>query len=95
MEIVQTMEEMQRYISNAVRVSGDSPVLLDRYLGGAIEVDVDVLADGEDVFRDRRHGTYRGSRHSFGRQRLRLPRTRSPIKLCAILKNRPNNLPAR
>ncbi|MDY0029924.1 MAG: carbamoyl-phosphate synthase large subunit [Pseudobdellovibrionaceae bacterium] len=50
MEIVQTMEELQRYISTAVRVSGSSPVLLDRYLSGAIEVDVDVLSDGEDVY---------------------------------------------
>ena len=50
MEIVQTMDELQRYISTAVKVSGDSPVLLDRYLGGAIEVDVDVLADGDDVY---------------------------------------------
>ncbi len=50
MEIVQTMEQLQRYISNAVRVSGSSPVLLDRYLSGAIEVDVDVLSDGEDVY---------------------------------------------
>ncbi|HNS44877.1 MAG TPA: carbamoyl-phosphate synthase large subunit, partial [Alphaproteobacteria bacterium] len=50
MEIVQTMEQMQRYISNAVRVSGSSPVLLDRYLSGATEVDVDVLSDGEDVY---------------------------------------------
>ena len=50
MEIVQTMEEMQRYITNAVRVSGSSPVLLDRYLSGAVEVDVDVLSDGEDVY---------------------------------------------
>ncbi len=50
MEIVQTMEELQRYISNAVRVSGSSPVLLDRYLSGAVEVDVDVLSDGEDVY---------------------------------------------
>ncbi len=50
MEIVQTMEELQRYISNAVRVSGSSPVLLDRYLSGAVEVDVDVLSDGDDVY---------------------------------------------
>ncbi|MFA7276485.1 MAG: carbamoyl-phosphate synthase large subunit [Pseudobdellovibrionaceae bacterium] len=50
MEIVQTMEELQRYIGAAVKVSGDSPVLLDRYLSGAIEVDVDVLSDGEDVY---------------------------------------------
>ncbi len=50
MEIVHTMEALEQYINTAVRVSGDSPVLLDRYLGGAIEIDVDVIADGEDVY---------------------------------------------
>ena len=50
MEIVQDMEGMKKYISTAVRVSGDSPVLLDRYLKDAIEVDVDVISDGTDVY---------------------------------------------
>ncbi|PZP53792.1 MAG: carbamoyl phosphate synthase large subunit, partial [Micavibrio aeruginosavorus] len=50
MEIVHTMEALELYINTAVRVSGDSPVLLDRYLGGAIEIDVDVIADGDDVY---------------------------------------------
>jgi len=49
MEIVHTDAELERYIREAVVVSGSSPVLLDRYLGGAIEVDVDALADGEAV----------------------------------------------
>lgn len=50
MQIVQTMDEFKNYITTAVKVSGDSPVLLDRYLSDAIEVDVDVLSDIEDVF---------------------------------------------
>ena len=50
MEIVHTMEALEKYISTAVRVSGDSPVLLDRYLGGATEIDVDVLCDTNDVY---------------------------------------------
>ncbi len=50
MEIVHDMENLKRYISTAVRVSGDSPVLLDRYLKDAIEVDVDVICDGTDVY---------------------------------------------
>ncbi len=50
MRIVHTTEELKEYISTAVKVSGDSPVLLDRYLRGAIEVDVDVLSDGKDVY---------------------------------------------
>ena len=50
MEIVQTMEDLKHYITTAVIISGDSPVLLDRYLRGAIEVDVDALCDGTDVY---------------------------------------------
>ncbi len=49
MEIVRDMEGLKRYIRDAVVVSGDSPVLLDSYLSGAVEVDVDALADGENV----------------------------------------------
>ena len=49
MEIVRDGNQLQRYISEAVIVSGDSPVLIDRYLENATEVDVDVLADGETV----------------------------------------------
>jgi carbamoyl-phosphate synthase large subunit len=47
MEIVRDMSQLKRYITSAVVVSGDSPVLLDSYLSGAIEVDVDCLSDGE------------------------------------------------
>ena len=50
MEIVRDMDGLERYINNAVKVSGDTPVLLDRYLGGAIEIDVDVISDGKDVY---------------------------------------------
>jgi len=50
MEIVHTMDALNNYINRAVQVSGDSPVLLDRYLRGAIEVDVDALSDGKDVY---------------------------------------------
>ncbi len=49
MEIVRSDEQLDRYISTAVQVSGDSPVLLDSYLSGAVEVDVDALSDGKDV----------------------------------------------
>ncbi len=49
MEIVRDMAHLERYISEAVVVSGDSPVLLDSYLSGAIEMDVDALCDGKDV----------------------------------------------
>ncbi len=50
MEIVRDRAGLERYIAQAVVVSGDSPVLIDRYLDNAVEVDVDVLADGESVF---------------------------------------------
>jgi carbamoyl-phosphate synthase large subunit len=49
MEIVRDMDQLNRYIREAVQVSGDSPVLLDSYLSGAIEVDVDALCDGKTV----------------------------------------------
>jgi carbamoyl-phosphate synthase large subunit len=50
MEIVHDDAQLARYISEAVVVSGKSPVLLDTYLRDAIEVDVDAIADGRDVF---------------------------------------------
>ena len=49
MEIVHAPEDLERYMREAVKVSNDSPVLLDRYLNDAIEVDVDALCDGVDV----------------------------------------------
>jgi len=49
MEIVRDMAQLERYIAEAVVVSGDSPVLLDSYLSGAIEIDVDALSDGKTV----------------------------------------------
>ncbi len=49
MEIVRDTAQLERYIRDAVVVSGDSPVLLDSYLDGATEVDVDALSDGEAV----------------------------------------------
>jgi carbamoyl-phosphate synthase large subunit len=50
MEIVHDVESLRNYMSSAVTVSGDSPVLIDWYLREAIEVDVDAICDGEDVF---------------------------------------------
>src|SRR5437667_5510682 len=49
MEIVHEQRELERYMREAVKVSNDSPVLLDRFLNDAIEVDVDALSDGKDV----------------------------------------------
>jgi carbamoyl-phosphate synthase large subunit len=49
MEVVEGPEQLDNYIATAVAVSGSSPVLIDRYLRDAIEVDVDAICDGEDV----------------------------------------------
>ena len=49
MEIVHEQKELERYTREAVKVSNDSPVLLDRFLNDAIEVDVDAVCDGERV----------------------------------------------
>ncbi|MEM6710634.1 MAG: carbamoyl-phosphate synthase large subunit, partial [Pseudomonadota bacterium] len=49
MEIVFTEDELRRYLRSAVDVSNDSPVLLDRFLDQAVEVDVDAVSDGKQV----------------------------------------------
>ena len=49
MEIVHQQSELERYMREAVKVSNDSPVLLDRFLNDAAEVDVDAVCDGERV----------------------------------------------
>jgi carbamoyl-phosphate synthase large subunit len=49
MEIVYNEEDLRRYMREAVQVSNDSPVLLDRFLDDAIEIDVDAICDGKDV----------------------------------------------
>ncbi|MBP8035032.1 MAG: carbamoyl-phosphate synthase large subunit, partial [Burkholderiaceae bacterium] len=50
MEIVHEQNDLERYMREAVKVSNDSPVLLDRFLNDAIEIDVDCLCDGQQVF---------------------------------------------
>jgi len=49
MEIVHQQSDLERYMREAVKVSNDSPVLLDRFLNDAIEVDVDAVSDGKEV----------------------------------------------
>ena len=49
MEIVYDLDDLRRYMTEAVSVSNDSPVLLDRFLDDAIEVDIDLICDGTDV----------------------------------------------
>jgi len=50
MEVVHQMEDLERYMRDAVVVSGKNPVLIDRFLNNAVEVDVDALCDGTDVY---------------------------------------------
>jgi carbamoyl-phosphate synthase large subunit len=49
MAIIHSDEELERYVTESVEVSDDRPVLLDRFLDDAIEVDVDAISDGEDL----------------------------------------------
>ncbi len=49
MEVVDTEAQLDHYIATAVQVSGDAPVLIDRYLRDAVEVDVDAISDGDQV----------------------------------------------
>ena len=67
MEIVHEQRELERYMREAVKVSNDSPVLLDRFLNDAIEVDVDAICDGTDVRDRRHHGAHRAGGRAFGR----------------------------
>ena len=50
MEIIHEEKQLEKYIDEAVKVSGNNPVLIDRFLSDAIEVDVDAISDGEKVF---------------------------------------------
>ena len=49
MELVHNQVELEKYLKEAVEVSDKKPILLDGYLTDAIEVDVDVISDGEDI----------------------------------------------
>ena len=50
MEIVHNHNQLQKYINEAVKVSGNNPVLIDSFLRNAIEVDVDAISDGDDTY---------------------------------------------
>jgi len=50
MEIIHDQNQLKKYIDEAVRVSESSPILIDRFLNDAIEVDVDAVSDGDEVF---------------------------------------------
>ena len=47
MEIVHEKNDLERYMREAVKVSNESPVLIDRFLNDAIEIDIDAISDGK------------------------------------------------
>ena len=66
MEVVFNEDDLRAYMTDAVRVSNDSPVLLDRFLDVAIEVDVDAVCDGSAGAHRRHHGTRRAGGRALG-----------------------------
>ena len=50
MEIVYGPDELERFVAGAAAASPDHPVLIDRFVEGAVEIDVDAVCDGTDVF---------------------------------------------
>ena len=72
MVIAYDEDTVRRYMQEAVSFSQDRPVLIDRFLEDATEVDVDALADSRRRRADRRdHGAHRRGRRAFGRFELR------------------------
>ena len=73
MEICYSAEELAAYLEANVKADQEHPLLLDRFLENAIEVDVDALADGDGLLRRRDHAARRGGRRPLRRLGLRDP----------------------
>ena len=71
MEIVYDEETLERYMRDAVKASPEHPILIDKFLEEAIEVDVDAISDGQRVVIGGHHGAHRRSGHPLRGQRLR------------------------
>ena len=85
MQIVYDEAGLLEYMRSAVKASPNHPVLIDKYLADAIEVDVDAISDGEDRGRGGNHGAYRRSRGPFRRFSLFAASVYAWISsLCAI-----------
>ena len=65
MEICYDQSQFDRYVSEAFVVADGQPVLIDRFLEDAIEVDVDAIADGDGLRHHGHHGAHRRSRCTF------------------------------
>ena len=83
MEVVADEAGLRRYVEQALRASEERPLLIDRYLDGAIEVDVDAISDGETRGDRRHHGARRARRDPFGRQRLRAAAAHARAPRCS------------
>jgi carbamoyl-phosphate synthase large subunit len=85
MEIVYTDDMLVDYVSRSTHIGPEAPVLVDRFLEDAVEVDVDALYDGHDLYLAGRHGAHRGGRHPLRRLGLRAaadhPRPRRPRRI--------------
>ena len=73
MMIVYKDDELRHYIRNAVDVAPDRPILVDRFLENATEIDVDCISDGDTSVVGANHGAHRASWYSLRRLRLRHP----------------------
>ncbi len=71
MEIVYDEKTLQGYITRATELSPEHPVLVDRFLEDAIEIDVDALCDGTEVYIGGDHGAHRGGRYPLRRLGVR------------------------
>ncbi len=65
MEIVYDAAELENYMTHAVKVSNDSPVLLDHFLNAAIEIDIDAVSDGTAGCDRRHHAAHRAGRRAL------------------------------
>ena len=70
MEIVYDEQQLKACVAKAFEASGEHPILIDKFLDDAMELDVDAICDGRNGRHRRNHGAYRGGRHTFGRQCL-------------------------
>ena len=77
MEIVHGEDELRDYVDRAVSVSNDSPILLDRFLDLAVEVDVDAISRRRGSHHRRHHGARRAGRNPL--RRLRAARCRRSV----------------
>ena len=71
MEICYDNAQLERFVAEAFIVAQGQPVLIDKFLEDATEVDVDAICDGKRRDRGRHHGAHRRGRHPLGRFGLR------------------------